>query len=365
MARSAVVVGAGIGGLAAGVALARAGWRVSVHDRVPVLEPVGAGISLWPNALRALDVLGIGDAVRARSVLGAGSGIRRPDGRWLGRSDVAGALTARFGDPMVIVARSELTGLLQELLPPGSLHLGSRVEAVLPGDPAGSEPARAVFADGGQVEADLVVVADGIRSRSRSSLFPTHPGPQYAGYTTWRLLAPAPVEVHGTETWGLGGQRFAIVPMSGQRVYCYATATAPAGTVHEDEAAELRSRFGAWHDPIPQILRGLRPGDVLHHDVEELRAPLPSFTRGRVALLGDAAHAMTPELGQGGGARRWRTRSPWPPSPSGTIWPPPWSGTPGSGCRERLVSLPAPVPSGASRRPPVWSVRGCVTSPGG
>ncbi|WP_309125553.1 FAD-dependent monooxygenase [Kocuria sp.] len=300
MAGRAVVVGAGIGGLAAGAALARAGWQVSVHDRAPVLDPVGAGISLWPNALRALDVLGVGNAVRERSVLGAGTGIRRPDGRWLGRSDVAGALEARFGDPVVVLARAELTGLLRELLPSGALHLGRSVDAVAPGDPAGGERAEVLLSDGDRIGADLVVAADGIRSRLRSSLFPGHPGPAYAGYTAWRLLAPAPAGAQGAETWGPGGHRFAVVPMAGGRVYCYATATTAAGITYEDDAAELRSRFGSWHDPIPEVLAGLRAGDVLHHDVQELRTPLPRFTSGRVALVGDAAHAMTPEMGQGG-----------------------------------------------------------------
>ena len=91
-----------------------------------------------------------------------------------------------------------------------------------------------------------------------------------------------------------------MVPMSGDRVYCYATATAPAGAGRGDQVAHLRRRFGGWHDPVPELLAGLRPGQVLRHDVFELAEPLPAFAAGRVALVGDCAHAMTPELGQGG-----------------------------------------------------------------
>ena len=293
------MVGAGIGGLAAAAALGRGGWEVTVHERSPSLEPVGAGISLWPNALRALDVLGVGDAVRASAVLSGGTGLRRPDGSWLARSDIADAVHQRFGDPLVVLARSELTDLLARLLPPASLQTGCAVTAVRY-EGAPEAPARVELAGGDEVEAELVVAADGISSGTRRALFPAHPGPVYAGYTTWRFVAEAPPGAGGWETWGPRGQRFAMVPLAGDRVYCYATAAAPAGLVQGNQVAELRRRFGGWHDPVPEVLASLRPGQVLRHDVLELAEPLPAFTAGRVALVGDCAHAMTPELGQGG-----------------------------------------------------------------
>src|SRR3954447_19327052 len=151
MGRRAVVVGAGIGGLAAAAALAQRGWEVRIHERSPSHEPVGAGISLWPNALRALDVLGVGDAVRASAVLGGGTGIRRPDGSWLARSDIADAVRQRFGDPLVVLARSELTELLFSLLPPASLHPGCAVTGVRHLGAPGV-PARVELAGGDAVE---------------------------------------------------------------------------------------------------------------------------------------------------------------------------------------------------------------------
>jgi 2-polyprenyl-6-methoxyphenol hydroxylase-like FAD-dependent oxidoreductase len=100
------------------------------------------------------------------------------------------------------------------------------------------------------------------------------------------------------ESWGRGTV-FGVMPLSDGRVYCYAAAPAAPGAHSGDELAELARLFGPWHEPIPQLLAMARPRDVLRNDVAELAAPLPSFHRGRTALLGDAAHPMTPNLGQG------------------------------------------------------------------
>jgi 2-polyprenyl-6-methoxyphenol hydroxylase-like FAD-dependent oxidoreductase len=291
----AIVVGGGIGGLAAAVALHRRGLEVAVLERAGQPNFGGAGLSLWPNALRALDRLGIGDQVRQQAALGGDSGIRRPDGRWLAQTRLAATIEARFGDPLVIMHRATLAHLLADRLPPGTVRYSAIVTGVQPGAPGAAASVHA--ADGSQ-QADLVVAADGIRSVLRTALFPGAAGPRYAGYTAWRMIVGDPGGTEPAETWGPGGQRFAIVPIAGGHCYCYATADVPPGTAFDDDAAELRRRFGGWHPPIGALLAPLTRHDVLRNDIEEL-APLPAMHRGRVALLGDAAHAMTPDLGQG------------------------------------------------------------------
>ncbi|MFI6659843.1 FAD-dependent monooxygenase [Streptomyces sp. NPDC050523] len=299
MARSgrAVVIGGGIGGLTAAAALHRCGLQVTVLERAASLEPAGAGISLAPNALRALDVIGIGDEIRDLAAWQGDGGLRTPGGRWLSRSS-ADAAAERFGGPLVLLHRATLVASLTARIPHDAIRTAAEATLADPGD--ADRPARVRTPDG-EWEADLVVAADGIRSAVRRTLFPEHPGPVYSGFTTWRVVVPVPgAEFAPHETWGRGSI-WGTQPLKDGRVYAYAAAVAPAGErAPDDEKAELLRRFGDWHDPIPAVLAATRPEDVLRHDVHHLAEPLPAFHRGRVALVGDAAHAMPPMLGQGG-----------------------------------------------------------------
>ncbi|MFD6400542.1 FAD-dependent monooxygenase [Nocardia sp. NPDC060249] len=283
---TAIVVGGGIGGMAAALALAGKGWSVQVLERAPEVAEVGSGISLWSNALRALDALGVGDTVRAQGLAEVSAGIRDHRGRWLSRTDVA-TLRARFGAP-VVIHRARLLDVLRAALPEGVVRTGVSVSEVTTDG--------VVVHSSGTSSADLVVGADGIHSVVRRAVC-GEVSPRYAGYTAWRAVVDIdePLTEFG-ETWGRGA-RFGMAPLADGRVYCFAVYDAPENL--PGSLAEVRDRFGGWHHPISALLAAADPNTVLHNDIYDLPA-LPTFTAGRIALLGDAAHAMTPNLGQGG-----------------------------------------------------------------
>ncbi|WP_410664145.1 FAD-dependent monooxygenase [Amycolatopsis sp. lyj-84] len=279
------IVGGGIGGLAAAVAFHRRGWEVEVLERAPEFTEIGAGVSIQPNALRALDAIGLGDRLRDGGLADPVAGVRLANGRWLVRNDVDD-LRRRFGQ-WVTVHRADLIDLLVEALPARALRPGTDVREV--------RPDGTVVHGGGETVADLVVGADGVHSVTRRSLWPEIPGPRYVGYTTWRFIVPPHPVGESVETWGRG-ERFGQLPLPDGRVYCYVMANAPARS--RTGLDRLRERFARWHDPIPALLSAAREETVSQHDVHQL-PELPTYVSGTVALLGDAAHAMTPNLGQG------------------------------------------------------------------
>ena len=291
--KRALIAGAGIAGLAAGIALRKAGLEVKLFERTDELREIGAGLSIWPNGTEALRTLGA--EVRALPV-------RRLAVRsWRGkhRTEVpVDALQARYGSEMVLVHRADLQAGLSAAL--GGSNIRFRAEVAGFADEA--DTVRLTLRGGEVAEGDLLLGADGLRSAVRSQFLDDGP-PFYLGSTIWRgLVQPYGINLEPGEglNWVGRGGEFLALHLPGDRVYWAGVRKAAeggrAGT--EGHKRDLLDRFGEWDDLVPALINATEEKDILRNDMYD-RPPANRWTAGRVALIGDAAHPMTPNAGQG------------------------------------------------------------------
>lgn len=295
------IIGGGIGGLTAANALIQAGIEVAVYEATPELKEIGAGVALHPNAMKVLRAIGVEEEVRKVAGRSQGQVMRNwKTGRLIGRT-TREQQVASFGMAGATVHRADLLEVLAAALPAEIVTLGRRCTEVLPD----GETAIAVFADGSEIEADVIVGADGIHSPVRASLFGPD-APRFTGKICYRSVVPTGT-VRGARPRSEGAQWFGphgtivLYPLRGEELINVVCHYDDDGYRHESWIAEcsreeVLERYAGWNE---SLLRLFAAADTWYKWALYDRDPIPRWTRGRVTLLGDAAHPMLPYLGQG------------------------------------------------------------------
>jgi 2-polyprenyl-6-methoxyphenol hydroxylase-like FAD-dependent oxidoreductase len=292
--RQIIIVGAGPGGLALALALRQAGFYPVVYERAQSGREAGCGFTLWPNAMRALDALGVGAEVRRRCKPLQGIAMTVANGSELFHVD-SSALCSGYEGIGWALQRKELIELLLDFLGPGHIKFG----AACVGFEQSAGEVKALFDDGSTARGCALIGADGLRSAVRSHLFGERKL-RFAGYTVSRGIARLRLpNAIGVTSLGQGHQ-FGYFPMSHDRVYWFASRNSSQAEAHSpsENKAELLENFSDWHARVRQLIESTPDSCILRNEIYDID-PLPAWTSGHVTLLGDAAHPATPDLGQG------------------------------------------------------------------
>lgn len=296
----ALVMGAGIGGLSAAVALKDAGISCEVFEAVQEIKPVGAAISIWPNGVKCMNRLGMGDITETY-----GGPMRYMayqdylDGKTLTRFSLA-PLVERTGGRPCPVSRSELQGEMLNFWGRDAVRFGKRATRVQEEE----DGVTVWFSDGTTAHGDMLIAADGSHSALRPYVLGFTPERRYAGYVNWNGLVEIDESIAPADQWTTfvgEGKRVSLMPVARGRFYFFFDVPLPAGLAEDRSTlrADLSRYFSGWAAPVQKLIARLDPATTNRIEIHDIE-PFDRLVRGKVALLGDAGHSTTPDIGQGG-----------------------------------------------------------------
>ncbi|MCG1020974.1 FAD-dependent monooxygenase [Sutcliffiella horikoshii] len=300
VSKTALIIGGGLAGLSAALALQHLGWNVSVYEKANELKELGAGIVLSANAIKALEKLGVAEQVRKIGSPVKKAEIRTWDGKLLVNVPVH-KQAKLYGTYSYLIYRPDLQSILYEKLKQETVIFGKKLIRI----EQDAAKITAIFEDGEEAEGDLLIGADGVHSEVRKSIIGSTPS-RYSGFTAIRGISNFdddrfPVELGGGfEAWG-PGKRFGFSHLGSGRIFWFSAINTPQGTMItiEDRKKAALETFKSSFEPIEAVIESTNESDILLHEIFD-RSPLKYWSKGRATLIGDAAHPMLPNLGQGG-----------------------------------------------------------------